>query len=82
MRPMAQSADEEQDQVQRSFGPRQADQPREGQVEDALAGEGPGDGVPEGGDRGAPTLEDERGEDDSLPELGVGPGVPFVLAPC
>ncbi len=48
-------------------------------VEDALAGEGPGDGVPEGGDRWAPTLEDERGEDDSLPELGVGARVPLVL---
>ena len=28
---------------------------------------------------GTPTLEDERGEDDSLPELGVGARVPLVL---
>ena len=64
--------------MNRSFGPRKADEPGEGGIEDALAGEGPGDGVPKSGDRGAPTLEDERSEDEALPELGVGAGVPLV----
>ena len=71
--------DEEEDQGQGSFGPGQADEPGEGGVEDAFAGEGPGDRVPEGGDRRAPTLKDERSEDDSLPELGVRAGGPLVL---
>ena len=79
MRPMIQRADEECDQAHGLFGPGQADEPREGGVEDAFAGERPGDGVPEGGDGWAPALEDEWGEDDSLPELGVGAGVPLVL---
>jgi len=65
--------------VNRSFGPGKADEPGEGGIEDALAGEGPGDGVPEGGDGGTPTLKNERGEDHSLPKLGVGAGVPLVL---
>jgi hypothetical protein len=71
--------DEESDQTLRRFGPGQADEPGEGEVENALAGEGPGYGVPEGGDGGAPTLKNKRGEDDSLPELAVGAGVPLVL---
>jgi hypothetical protein len=71
--------DQEEDQVEGSSGPGQADEPGEGGVEDTFAGEGPGDCVPEGGDRRAPTLKDERSEDDSLPELGVRAGVPLVL---
>ena len=71
--------DEENDEVDGLFGPGQADEPGEGRIENTLTGEGPGDGVPEGGEGRAPTLEDERGEDDSLPELGVRASHPFVL---
>ena len=71
--------DEEGDEAEGLSGPGQADEPGEGGVEHALAGEGPGDGVPEGGDRRAPALEDERGEDESLPELGVRACVPLFL---
>ncbi len=72
-------SDEQSDQAQRLRGPGEADEPGEGGVEDAFAGERPGYGVPEGGDGWAPALEDEWGEDDSLPELGVGASVPLVL---
>ncbi len=61
------------------LGHGSANKPGEGGVEDDLARQSPGDGVPEGGDGGAPTLEDERGKDHSLPELEVGAGVPLVL---
>ena len=71
--------DEEKNELDGFFGPGQADEPREGDIEDAFAGECPGDGVPEGGDRRAPTLEDQRREDDSLPELGVGARMPLIL---
>ena len=72
-------AKQEKDELEGLLRPGQTDEPGEGQVEDALAGEGPGDGVPEGGDGGAPTLKYEGSEDDSLPELGVGAGEPLVL---
>ncbi len=62
---------EEKNELAGLFGPGQADEPRESQIEDALAGEGPGDGVPESGNGRTPTLEDEGGKDDSLPELVV-----------
>ncbi len=65
--------------MQRAFGPGCADEPGEGGVEDDLAGEGPGDSVPEGGDRWAPALKDQWSEDHSLPEFEVGAGVPLFL---
>jgi hypothetical protein len=72
-------AKKHEDQVNGLPGPRGADEEGEGGVEDHLAGEGPGDGVPEGGEGRTPTLENEWREDEALPELEVGAGLPLAL---
>ncbi len=68
----------QRDEARGGFGPGQADEPGKAEVEQQVAGEGPGDGVPEGGEHGAPALEEERGEDDAGEELAVGVGVPLA----
>jgi hypothetical protein len=71
--------EKEKDELQGLLRPGQANHPREGEIEDALAGEGPGDGIPEGCDGRAPALQDEGCEDESLPKLGMRAGLPLVL---
>ena len=71
--------DDQKNQPRWFLWPWEANEPRECRVEDDFTRQGPGDGVPEGGDRGAPPLEDERGENHSLPEFEVGACVPLVL---
>ena len=78
MSPTAQMASSSAIRRPGDLGQRQADEPGEGEVEQRLAGEGPGDGVPEGGEHRAPALEQERGEDDAGEELAVGVGVPLA----
>ena len=52
------------------FGrPWKAHQQREHGVEGDLAGERPGDGVPEGGEVGEPALEKDEREEGALPEI-------------
>ena len=75
-------AEQQRDQAAGRFGPGQANEPGEGEVEGGLAGERPGDGVPEGGERGAPALQQQRRQDDPGEELGRASGLATRRRAC